>query len=84
MTESKTLKELGEEYENAAQSIKEMISKKRAQLRSLKDSLCSNEAYVLKSELKMLYNQRRELSEIAEYLKTYYEPHEGRHELFLY
>ncbi len=80
----KTLRELGEEYETAAAIVKERIANKRAQLRSLRDSVCSNEAYVLKSELKMLYAEQREAREIAEYLKTYYEPHEGKRELFSY
>ncbi|MBQ8014996.1 MAG: hypothetical protein IJ264_02290 [Clostridia bacterium] len=84
MTDNKTLRELGEEYEKAAQGIKEIIVKKRAQLRALKNCLCSNQAYVLKSELKILYAQHREICEIAEYLKTYYEPHDGKRELFSY
>ncbi len=80
----KTLRELGEEYEKAATAVKERIARKRAQLRSLKDSICSNEAYLLKSELKLLYAEQREAKEIADYLKTYYEPHEGKRELFSY
>ena len=80
----KTLRELGEEYETAAAVVKERIAHKRAQLRLLRDSVCSNEAYVLKSELKMLYAEQREAREIAEYLKTYYEPHDGKRELFSY
>ncbi len=84
MTENKSLSELGAEYESAAILVKQRIAEKRAKLRALKNSLCSNEAYVLKSELKLLYAEYREASEIAQYLKTYYEPHEGKHELFLY
>lgn len=80
----KTLRELGEEYETAAAILKEIIANKRAQLRSLRDSVCSNEAYLLKSELKLLYAQQREAREISEYLKTYYEPHEGKREIFSY
>ncbi|MBR3780783.1 MAG: hypothetical protein IKK63_06265 [Clostridia bacterium] len=80
----KSLRELGEEYESAAAIIKERIAAKRKQLRELKESICSNEAYVLKSELKTLYAEQRETREIAEYLKTYYEPHEGKKEIFSY
>ncbi len=80
----KTLRELGEEYGAAAAILKERIAAKRAQLRELKDSICSNEAYLLKSELKILYAEQREARETAEYLKTYYEPHEGKRELFSY
>ncbi|MBR3818199.1 MAG: hypothetical protein IKJ41_03535 [Clostridia bacterium] len=80
----KSLRELGEEYESAAAIIKERIAAKRKQLRELKESICSNEAYVLKSELKTLYAEQRETREIAEYLKTYYDPHEGKKEIFSY
>lgn len=80
----KTLRELGEEYEMAVIILKERIAAKRAELKSLKDSICSNEAYLLKSELKILYAEQRDAKEIAEYLKTYYEPHEGKRELFTY
>lgn len=81
---NKTLRELGEEYEKAAVKVKGRIDAKKAQLRSLKDSICSNEAYVLKSELQHLYAEHREVKEIAEYLKSYYEPHKGRKQLFDY
>lgn len=81
---NKTLRQLGEEYEEAAKQVKRRIDKKREKLRSLKDSVCSNEAYVLKSELQLLYAEYREVQEIAEYLKSYYEPHTGRRQLFDY
>ena len=80
----RTLRELGEEYECASKILKERIAVKRAQLNALKDSVCSNEAYLLKSELKILYAEQREARETAEYLKTYYEPHEGKREIFSY
>ncbi len=79
-----TLRELGEEYEFASIILKERISAKRAELNALKDSVCSNEAYLLKSELRILYAEQREARETAEYLKTYYEPHEGKREIFSY
>ncbi len=80
----RTLREIGEEYEAASIILKERIATKRAQLRALKDSVCSNEAYILKSELKILYAEKRDAEEIAGYLKSYYEPHEGKRELFGY
>lgn len=80
----KTLKELGEEYESASSIIYERISRKKAELRHLKNSVCSNKAYQIKSELKILYAELKDAKETAEYLKTYYEPHEGRKELFSY
>ncbi len=80
----KTLRELGREYDAAVLILKERIAAKREELHSLKDSVCSNEAYLLKSELKILYAEQREAKEIADYLKSYYEPHEGKRELFTY
>lgn len=84
MVNKKTLKELGEEYEKELINIKRRIADKRRRLASLRDSVCSTEAYELKRELQVLYAQHREASEIADYLKSYYEPHEGKRELFEY
>ncbi len=84
MTKRKTLRELSEEYDVAAQQLKRIIAKKRAALRALPDSICSADAYELKRELSVLYAQQRETKEIADYLKSYYEPHNGRRELFEY
>ncbi len=84
MKDKKTLKELGKEYEAAAAQVKRRIAEKRQQLRGLKNSVCSNEAYEIKRELQLLYAEHREAKEIAEYLKSYYEPHSGRRELFDY
>lgn len=82
MVNRKTMRELGEEYEAAASRVKERIVKKRGELRGLKNCVCSNEAYELKSELNILYREYRDAREIAEYLKFYYEPHTGKRELF--
>ena len=70
--DNKSLFDLGVEYERAAAAVKERIEAKRRQLRSLKNSICSNEAYVLKSELNTLYREYREAKDTAEYLKNYY------------
>ena len=79
---SKTLRELGVEYEMAAEQLKEIIDKKRKKLKGLKDSVCSNEAYELKSELQKLYAQHWEIQEIAEYLKNYYDPNACTGQMF--
>lgn len=84
MKDKKTLEQLGEEYEAAAAQVKRRIAEKRQQLRGLKNSICSNEAYEIKRELQLLYAEHREAKEIAEYLKSYYELHSGRRELFEY
>ena len=84
MNNNKSLSELGNEYEIAAQQVKRRIDCKRAQLRALRDSICSNEAYELKRELQLLYAEYREATDIAGYLKNYYAPHMGRREIFSY
>ncbi len=84
MVINKTLAELGNEYEAAATLIKRRIEKKRKQLNELDDCICSAEAYELKKELQLLYAEQREAATIAEYLKSYYEPHKGKKELFSY
>lgn len=84
MSETKSLRELGEVYEREAMRIKKIISEKRIALKNLENSICSNEAFEIKRELKSLYSQCKEAEEIADYLKSYYEPHEGKRELFSY
>ena len=84
MTEMKSLHELGLEYEREAGKLKTLIAEKRRILRGLENGICSNEAFEIKRELKNLYSQCRDAIEIAEYLKSYYEPHEGCRELFSY
>lgn len=84
MTKRKTLHELGAEYEREAAQIKRRIADKRSELRGLENRACSNEAFEIKRELKILYSQHRDAVEIAEYLKSYYDPHEGRREIFRY
>ncbi len=81
---NKTLRELGEEYGAAAKVVKRRIEEKRKQLNSLKDKVCSNEAYVLKAELQYLYAEYRDAKNIAEYLKNYYDPKFGKTQLFRY
>ncbi|MBO5858283.1 MAG: hypothetical protein J6R20_00690 [Clostridia bacterium] len=74
MTENKSLYDLGLEYETAAATVKSRIDAKTKQLNALPDSICSNEAYVLKSELNTLYSEYRQARDTAEYLKKYYSP----------
>ena len=81
---NKTLAELGNEYETAAELVKRRIEQKRKQLNELDDCICSADAYELKKELQLLYAEHREAIAIAEYLKNYYEPHDGKREFFSY
>ena len=81
---NKSLFELGAEYEISAKLVKERIERKREELKKLRNCICSNEAYELKRELKLLYSEYRETKEIADYLKTYYDKDESRREFFSY
>ncbi len=67
----KNLYELGKEYENAAMLVQERITRKRKELHGLGTEL-SDEAYSIKRELRVLYDEHREMRDISEYLKSYY------------
>ena len=60
MENNNTLYMLGLEYESAAEKVRERLEKKRAKLKSLRNSVCSREAYVLKSEIATLYGELKE------------------------
>lgn len=70
--QERSLKALGEEYERTAMLVKERIARKRSELRRLGTSL-SDEAYSIKRELNVLYEEHREAKDIAEHLKSYYD-----------
>ena len=70
--QERSLKALGEEYERTAMLVKERIARKRSELRRLGTSL-SDEAYSIKRELNVLYEEQREAKDIAEHLKSYYD-----------
>lgn len=68
----RSLASLGDEYERTAALVKERIARKRCELRRLGTSL-SDEAYSIKRELRVLYEEHREAQDIAEHLKNYYD-----------
>ena len=70
--QERSLKALGEEYERTAMLVKERIARKRSELRRLGTSL-SDEAYSIKRELNVLYEEHREAKDIAEHRKSYYD-----------
>ena len=51
-------------------------------LRSLKNRICSKEAFLLKSELNQLYREYRDGKETAEDLKNYYNKNRKRNGAF--
>ncbi len=79
---NKSLYELGIEYEKTAEIVKQRILDKKAALRSLKNGICSKEAFDLKSELSQLYREYRDCKEASEYLKTYYDTNRKRNGVF--
>lgn len=79
---NKSLYELGIEYEKTAETVKQRIAQRRAELRKLKNRICSKEAYALKSELNQLYREYRDCREASEYLKTYYDENRKRNGVF--
>ena len=80
--ENKSLYELGVEYEKTAETVKLRIAQRRAALRSMKNRICSKEAYELKSELNQLYREYRDCRDASEYLKTYYDENRKRNGVF--
>lgn len=79
---NKSLYELGVEYEKTAEIVKQRILDKKSALRSLKNRICSKEAYDIKSELSRLYCEYRDCKEASEYLKTYYDENRKRNGVF--
>lgn len=79
---NKSLYELGVEYEKAAETVKLRIAQRRAELRKLKNRICSKEAYELKSEINMLYREYHDCVDTSEYLKTYYDENRKRNGVF--
>lgn len=75
--QERNLYELGREYERTAQRVQERIISKRGELRRIGTEL-SDEAYSIKRELRMLYDERREMLDIAEHLKNYYKKDDKR------
>ncbi len=65
-----SLEMLGEEYEKAAETVRERIRTRNLKLKSL--WRCSPEAAALRSEISALYRERAEALEIAAHLKNYY------------
>ncbi len=72
MTKDGTLDELADVYYSAADSETELIGKNREKLRQCKKEHNGKEESRLKTLLCLLYRQKREMLETANYLKNYY------------
>ncbi|GEM_PF-174690 len=74
MAFEKNICELGAEYFETAEKIKERIAQRLAKLRVLRaaDKMLTDEAYIVKSELSTLYREYNDAVGIASYLTGYY------------
>lgn len=78
MTFNKTLCDLADEYFEQAQVLEGIIAKHRKRLAALPNPETSREAYGIKSLLNVLYKERRDVLETANYLKDNYSGEENR------
>ncbi|MCI6969460.1 MAG: hypothetical protein MR920_02660 [Oscillospiraceae bacterium] len=78
MTFNRTLSQLADEYFEQAQVLDGIIAKKRKQLSALPNPETSDEAYKIKTLLNVLYKERRDVLETANYLKDNYFGEENR------
>lgn len=69
---TKTLSQLADEYCETVKNINEQIALCRAELDSAQKAHRNIAAASVMRRLTVLYNQRSELEEIAQYLKSYY------------
>ena len=72
MTFNRTLSQLADEYFEQAQVLDGIIAKKRKQLLALTNPETSDEAYKIKVLLNVLYKERRDVLETANFLKDNY------------
>ena len=78
MTFNRTLSQLADEYFEQAQVLDGIIAKKRKQLSVLPNPETSDEAYKIKVLLNVLYKERRDVLETANFLKDNYSREENR------
>lgn len=78
MTFNRTLSQLADEYFEQAQVLDGIIAKKGKQLSVLPNPETSDEAYKIKTLLNVLYKERRDVLEMANYLKDNYSGEENR------
>ena len=75
MTFNRTLSQLADEYFEQAQVLDGIIARHRKRLSALP---MSDEAYKIKTLLNVLYKERRDVLETANYLKDNYSGEENR------
>ena len=78
MTFNRTLSQLADEYIDQAHVLHGIIKKKRKQLSALPNPETSDEAYKIKVLLNVLYKERRDVLETANFLKDNYSGEENR------
>lgn len=83
MTFNRTLSQLADEYFEQAQVLDGIIARHRKRLSALpnpetSDEAYKDEAYKIKTLLNVLYKERRDVLETANYLKDNYSGEENR------
>lgn len=75
---SKSLYELGTEYETAIELAQASLKKTRAEIIAAKKAQDCDRVYLLKREMAVLYEEIVDMRMIAEKLKNYHNPENGR------
>ena len=78
MTFNRTLSQLADDYFEQAQVLDGIIARHRKRLSALPNPETSDEAYKIKTLLNVLYKERRDVLETANYLKDNYSGEENR------
>lgn len=71
------LEELGEEYLTSAENLKQIISRKKQELKVAKRKHDLQSVYLLQRDIKTLNNMKHDCLVTGQYLKNYYKE-EGR------
>lgn len=70
---SKSLYELGLEYDESIKKTQEIVASVRKKIKEAKEKYDSYEVFLLSKKLEMLYEEIRDMKIISEKLKTYYD-----------
>lgn len=79
MTQTKSLAELGKDYLHEAEVIEDKIKNCRSRLKNESSDLKNEEILRLRSLLRILYDQKNELTLTGKFLTEYYIKPERRH-----
>lgn len=78
---SKSLYELGLEYDESIKLTQEIVTSVRKKIKEAERNHDSSEVFLLGKKLEMLYEEIRDMKIISEKLKTYYDKDEIKKEV---